>query len=183
MEVWINGNMQSHESFTKCACQTEHAVIELKISSGTRRVALVAVLSSDRDHHVVDRVVDGTILKPGSDAHHAPQAGYHGMVLPGQPLVSAWAEADCKACTADSLASVHDAPCAPFGARILMKALPLLRHACSIAGKGQSFATRLLTSGFGKPLLQVFGSAGRVRRSMFHSDHTQSRRAKGRALT
>ena len=47
MEVWINSNMQSHESFTKCACQTEHEVIELKTSLGTRRVGLVAVLSNE----------------------------------------------------------------------------------------------------------------------------------------
>ena len=46
-EVWINSNMQSHESFTKCACQAEYEVIELQGTTGTRRVGLVAVLSNE----------------------------------------------------------------------------------------------------------------------------------------
>lgn len=130
--VWINSNMQSHESFRKCVGRQKAVeVIELP----HKRVGLIGVLSNEtnlykpgafggatiddpwetlafykkflekekgcdlvlplchlyenqdeitcrnfdfpvilsgHDHHIVDRVVDGTrILKPGSDAHHA----------------------------------------------------------------------------------------------------------------
>ena len=64
--------MQSHESFTKCACQTEYEVIELKTSSGTCRVGLVAVPSNEPNlykpgavtyrHHAVDRVARAVML-------------------------------------------------------------------------------------------------------------------------
>jgi hypothetical protein len=131
--VWINTNMQSHESFTNSSCQKDYHMIELRNNDHVRKIALLGILSNSpslyppgsfhgaiiedpwetmyqymeklqnqvdmilplchlyeaqdertaaefnfplvlggHDHHVVNRVMNGTlVLKPGSDAHFA----------------------------------------------------------------------------------------------------------------
>ena len=46
--VWINSNMQSHESFKDSQCQVDHAVVSVVSRDGTntRKVGMVGVLSN-----------------------------------------------------------------------------------------------------------------------------------------
>ncbi|CAE7314917.1 unnamed protein product [Symbiodinium sp. KB8] len=55
--VWINSNMQSHESFDKCHCQQAVEVLEVRSRGGknSRRIGLVGVLSDE-----------ATLYKPGA---------------------------------------------------------------------------------------------------------------------
>ncbi|CAE7252949.1 unnamed protein product [Symbiodinium natans] len=53
--VWINSNMQSHESFEKCDCQQDVEVIEVRSRGHTRRIGMVGVLSDE-----------ATLYKPGA---------------------------------------------------------------------------------------------------------------------
>ncbi|CAE7476908.1 unnamed protein product, partial [Symbiodinium sp. CCMP2456] len=55
--VWINSNMQSHESFDKCHCQQDVEVLEVRSRGGknSRRIGLVGVLSDE-----------ATLYKPGA---------------------------------------------------------------------------------------------------------------------
>lgn len=135
--VWINTNMQSHESFKDSSCQKDREIIDLQSTDGSnsRRVGLIGILTnqaslyrkgafggasiddpwdtmriykekleledgcdlvvplchlyepqdeitcrefdfplvlSGHDHHVVNRVIEGTLLiKPGQDGIHA----------------------------------------------------------------------------------------------------------------
>eukprot|EP01134_Creolimax_fragrantissima_P000136 CFRG0136T1 len=180
--VWINSNMQSHESFSQSECQTEKAVIQVTSADGTnvRNVGMIGVLSnteslyatnafngakiedpweiiskykqileeedkcdivvplchlyepqdertcrefdfpvilSGHDHHVVDKVIDGTrLLKPGAN-------GIHAIVLD-----ITWDNADSKDARIDaSIVKVSDWEPDPQTESVVQKALTPLK--------------------------------------------------------
>lgn len=104
--------MRSHESFDKCQCQTEMEIIDLKSSTQSRRVGLVAVLSNEPNLYKPGAFGSATIEDPWETLAHYKKLleKDHGcdLVLPLCHLYESQDEITCQNFDFPVILSGHD---------------------------------------------------------------------------
>ncbi|CAJ1332425.1 unnamed protein product [Effrenium voratum] len=109
--VWINSNMQSHESFKKCKCQKDVEIIELRKGDKVHRVGLVGVLSGEPSLYKPGAFGGATIEDPWKTLAHykkSLQKEKCDLVIPLCHLYENQDEITCKNFDFPVVLSGHD---------------------------------------------------------------------------